>query len=117
MTERVNLKLTTGTDAQVVATNAVAFLLKAGRIKNNGLYADVDLQVNGVAVSFQQVVVQLCEGLDQRVRERAINLLDADEGLSRLRKTLLQANLAVRAAVAELPVPKSERDDDEAMPV
>lgn len=103
--ERINLRAT-APFAQLVAANLMNHLLFAHRVDNNQLYADVELTVNGKPVSFTGMAEAFAHVMDDQVRARAVALLDADEGLSRLRQALVRANLSVRAAVNALPVPE-----------
>lgn len=115
MKEQINLRATSPFP-QLVAANLVNWLLTAQRIEHNGLYATVELTVNGVPVSFTAMAEAFAHVMDDEVRRRAIALLDSDEGLARLRRALTGATLQVRAAVNALPVPNEGGADDEVIP-
>lgn len=101
--ERINLK-------KGLAGSIILHLLQQNHIKHNGLVAEVCLTVNGVETPFESMLTLADNVMLQLVREKAISMLNSDEGLSNLRKALAQAHLAVRAAVDALPMPPGGED-------
>jgi uncharacterized protein YabE (DUF348 family) len=112
MKERINLRAS-ATMPQVIAANLMNCLLTTHRIEHNGLYAEVELTVNGKSVAFMTMAEAFGQVHADEVRRRAVAMLDADEGLARLRNALTSANLQVRAAISALPVPQEGGADAE----
>jgi hypothetical protein len=109
MTEKIHLSPASGSLPDMVAASVVNQLLRDHpEIKHNKLYVDVGFTFNGQPVSYQEMVETFSSSLDAVVRQKALALLSADEGLAQMRAALVSATVTIKQIIAKLPNPEGD---------
>lgn len=87
-------------EAEQAVTNITNWLLNTYRVPcSNPFYVEVELKINGVEVSYLEMVSAFAHYDSERVKAKALEMLSGDEALAGIRQALAQARIRIRDAL------------------
>lgn len=97
MTERITIRNADSPEAIFLRA-----LLKVCPVKNNGLYIDAELTINGIKVPVGPTIQAFEQGLEEVAKKMAAEML-SEKALQPLADALRAAQVGVKLAIAQLP--------------